>query len=87
MNTPTFTFKTSIHFEVLNLSKMVLNYRKNFVESCTINFVMQTAIMGTENRFGFHFRFNLGIKMDMMTQVPAGRALPVCAARGRRCAA
>jgi hypothetical protein len=25
--------KTRIHFEVLNLSKMVLNYRENFVES------------------------------------------------------
>ena len=39
--------KTRIHFAVLNLSKMVLNYRKNFVKSCTINFMMQTAVMGT----------------------------------------
>jgi hypothetical protein len=43
--------KTRIHFEVLNSLKMVLNYRKNFVESCTINFMMQTAFMGTENRY------------------------------------
>ena len=41
--------KTRIHFEVLNLSKMVLNYRKNFVKSGTINFMMQTAVMGTKN--------------------------------------
>ena len=37
--------KTRIHFEVLNLSKIVLTHRKNFVESCTINFIMQTAVM------------------------------------------
>ena len=37
--------KTRIHFAVLNLSKMVLNYRKNLVKSCTINFIMQTAVM------------------------------------------
>ena len=68
--------KTRIHFEVLNLSKMVLNYRKNFVKSCTINFIMQTAVMGTENRSGLRFVFNLRIKIDMMSEVPVGRALP-----------
>ena len=62
--------KTRIHFEVLYLSKMILNYRKNFVESCTINFMMQTAVMGTENRSGLRFIFNLWIKIDMMSQVP-----------------
>ena len=67
--------KTRIHFEVLNLSKMVLNYRKNFVKSCTINFIMQTAVMGTENRSGLRFVFNLRIKIDMMSEVPVGRAL------------
>ena len=61
--------KTRIHFEVLNLSKMVLNYRKNFVKSCTINFIMQTAVMGTENRSGLRFVFNLQIKIDMMSEV------------------
>ena len=42
--------KTRIHFEVLNLPKMVLSYRKNFVESGTINFIMKIAVVGTENR-------------------------------------
>ena len=67
--------KTRIHFEVLNLSKMVLNYRKNFVGSCTINFMMQTAVMGTKYRSGFHFIFDLRINLDMISQVPAGAAL------------
>ena len=63
--------KTRIHFEVLNSSKMVLNYRKNFVESCTINFMMQTAVMGAEYRSGLRFILNLWIKFEMMTRVPA----------------
>ena len=65
----------NIHFEVLNLSKIVLNYRENFVKSCTINFMMQTAVMGTKYRSGFHFIFDLRINLDMISQVPAGAAL------------
>jgi hypothetical protein len=53
--------KTRIHFEVLNLSKVVLNYRKNFVESCTTNFMMQTAVMVAKYRYGFRFIYNLWI--------------------------
>ena len=75
--------RTSIHFEVLNLSKVVLNYRQNFVKWGTINFVMQVAVMGTENRFGLRFMFNLWIKIDMMSQVPVGRPLPLDGARGK----
>ena len=67
--------KTRIHFEVLNLSKMVLNYRKNFVKSCTLNVIMHTAVMGTENRSGLRFEFNLWIKIDMMSQEPVGGPL------------
>jgi hypothetical protein len=62
--------KTRIHFEVLNLSKMVLNYRKNFVGSCTINFIMQTAVMGTKYRSGFHFIFDLRINLKMIVRNP-----------------
>ena len=62
--------KTCIHFEVLNLSKMVLNYRKNFVGSCTINFIMQTAVMGTKYRSGFHFIFDLRINLKMIVRNP-----------------
>jgi hypothetical protein len=69
--------KTRIHFEVLNLSKMVLNYRENFVKSCTINFMMQTAVMGTKYRSGFHSIFNLRINLDMISQVPVGGPLTV----------
>ena len=67
--------KTRIHFAVLNLSKMVLNYRKNLVKSCTINFVPQTAVMGTKYRSGFHFIFDLRINLDMISQVPVGGPL------------
>jgi hypothetical protein len=68
--------KTRIHFEVLN-SKMVLSYRKIFVESCTINFMMQTAVMSTKYRSGFCLIFNLRINLDTTSRVPARRALPV----------
>jgi hypothetical protein len=64
--------KTRIHFEVLNFSKMVLNYRKNFVESCTIIFMMQTAVMGTKYRSGFHFIFDLRINLKMIARYPRG---------------
>jgi hypothetical protein len=64
--------KTRIHFEVLNLSKMVLNYRENFVKSCTINFIMQTAVMGTKFRSGFHFIFDLRINLKMIVRYPRG---------------
>ena len=64
--------KTSIHFAVLNLSKMVLNYRKNLVKSCTINFVPQTAVMGTKYRSGFHFIFDLRVNLKMIVMYPRG---------------
>ena len=41
-----------------DLSKVVLNYRKNFVESCTTNFMMQTAVMGAKYRSGFRSIYN-----------------------------
>ena len=65
--------KTRIHFEVLNLSKIVLNYRKNFVKSCTINFMMQTAVMGTKYRSGFHFIFDLRVNLKMIVRYPRGQ--------------
>ena len=37
--------------------------------------MMQTAVMGTKYRSGFHFIFDLRINLDMISQVPAGRAL------------
>ena len=69
--------KTRIHFEVLNVSqkKNGTKLQKDFVESGTINFIMQTAVMGTENRSGLRFEFNLWIKIDMMSQEPVGGPL------------
>ena len=64
--------KTRIHFAVLNLSKMVLNYRKNLVKSCTINFVMQTAVIGTKYRSGFHFILDLRVNLKMIVRYPRG---------------
>jgi hypothetical protein len=63
---------TRIHFEVLNLSKMVLNHKNNFVEWCTINFIMQTAVMGTKYRPGFHFIFDLRINLKIIVRYPRG---------------
>ena len=37
--------------------------------------MMQTAVMGTKYRSGFHFIFDLRINLDMISQVPAGAAL------------
>jgi hypothetical protein len=51
---------------------MVLNYRENFVKSCTINFMMQTAVMGTKYRSGFHFIFDLQINLKMIVRYPRG---------------
>ena len=68
--------KTRIHFEVLNLSKMVLNYRKNLYYYSRLNFILQNAVMGTKYRSGFHSIFDLRINLDMISQVPVGGALP-----------
>jgi hypothetical protein len=51
---------------------MVLNYKNNFVEWCTINFIMQTAVMGTKYRSGFHFIFDLRINLKMIVRYPRG---------------
>ena len=67
--------KTRIHFEVLNLSKMVLNYRKNLYYYSRLNFILQNAVMGTKYRSGFHSIFDLRINLDMISQVPVGGAL------------
>ena len=37
--------------------------------------MMQTAVMGTKYRSGFHFIFDLRINLDMISQVPVGGAL------------
>ena len=67
--------KTRIHFEVLNLFKIVLNYRKNLYYYSRLNFILQTAVMGTKYRSGFHSIFDLRINLDMISQVPVGGAL------------
>ena len=70
--------KTRIHFEVLNLSKKKsTKLQKNFVESCTINFMMQTAVMGTKYRSGFHFIFDLRINLKMIVRYPRGEPYAV----------
>jgi hypothetical protein len=38
--------------------------------------MMQTAVMGTKYRSGFHFIFDLRINLDMISQVPVGGPLP-----------
>jgi len=37
--------------------------------------MMQTAVMGTKYRSGFHFIFDLRINLDMISQVPVGGPL------------
>ena len=39
--------------------------------------MMQTAVMGTKYRSGFHFIFDLRINLDMISQVPVGGPLPI----------
>jgi hypothetical protein len=67
--------KTRIHFEVLNLSKMVLNYWKNLYYYSRLNFILQTAVMGTKYRSGFQSIFDLRINLEMISQVLVGGAL------------
>jgi hypothetical protein len=51
---------------------MVLNYRNNFVELCTINFMMQLVVMGTKYRSGFHSIFDMQINLKMIVRYPRG---------------
>ena len=76
--------KTRIHFEVLNLSKMVLNYRKNLYYYSRLNFILQNAVMGTKYRSGFHSIFDLRINLDMISQVPVGGPLSMGDRTARR---